>query len=179
MVAQDGRRASAGVPEPSRRRSLPLAAVPGPPTARRAALALAAIAFVCAVLGACSGSSESPARADEACPLFGRLDATAAGLEQADVADPDAFEQALEAAVTAYSATVADLREVTPDELHDDLERLEAAVGQYDFDEAARVKTALDDYVERECPSLTTTTVPTTLVPVTPSTATPLPSAQE
>jgi hypothetical protein len=93
-----------------------------------------------------------------ACPLLTRMADTAASVEQADLSDPQAFDEVLEAAVMEYNATLDDLRDSLPDDLDDTLDRLEAAMEQYDFDEALRVRAPLDAYAEAECSIATTTT---------------------
>lgn len=116
-----------------------------------------------------AGSAADPAAA---CALVGRLADTAEIVERADVADPDAFAEALDTAVSEYAAILEELREETPDELAGDLDRLEAAVTQYDFDEAVRARAALDDYADRTCPPAPapagSSTAPSSLPPVTP-----------
>ena len=113
-------------------------------------------------LAACSGGGgddldpfEGP---NAACPLLARMADTATAVEQADISDPAAFDEILEAAVMEYTAILDDLRDTVPDELDDTLDRLEAAMEQYDFDEALRVRAPLDAYAEAECTVTTTTT---------------------
>lgn len=139
-------------------------------------LAVAAPVALVLVLAGCGGGGAG-ADASAACPLVERLAGTAEIVERADVADPDAFAEALDTAVSEYVAILEELREETPDELAGDLDRLEAAVTQYDFDEAVRARAALDDYAARTCPPAPASSVPATggssippssLPPVTP-----------
>ena len=102
------------------------------------------------VLAGCGGGGAG-ADAAAVCPLVTRLAGTAEIVAQADLADPDAFAQALDAAVSEYVAILGELREEAPEELADDLDRLEAAVTQYDFDEAVRARAALDEFAGRSC----------------------------
>jgi hypothetical protein len=106
-----------------------------------------------ALMGAGCGTGGAGADTSRVCGLVERLAATATAVERADVADPDAFAAALEAAVAEYRAVLDELREVTPEELAGDLDRLEAAVTQYDFAEAVRARAALDRHAGRTCPS--------------------------
>ena len=111
--------------------------------------------------GCSSGGSDDVdplAGPNGACPLLTRMADTATQVEQADLSDPEAFDEVLEAAVIEYTATLDDLRDSLPDDLDDTLDRLEAAMEQYDFDEALRVRAPLDAYAEAECTIATTTT---------------------
>ena len=119
---------------------------------------------ICAALGAqCSGGggggaaalSESP---EAACNLIDRLAETAQLVEKADISDPEKFQRALDDAVEQYVGTIDDLRTATPERLHDSLDRLQAAVEQYDFDDAMAARGPLDEYAKDECAPETTTT---------------------
>jgi hypothetical protein len=133
------------------------------------ATAAAIVAVPVLALAACGGAGAGADPA-AACGLVGRLADTAEIVERADVADPDAFAEALDAAVSEYVAILEDLREAAPEELAGDLDRLEAAVTQYDFDEAVRARAALDDYADRTCPparaTAATSRAPSSLPPV-------------
>jgi hypothetical protein len=92
-----------------------------------------------------SGSKASP------CPLIATLDSTAASVAHADVSDPQAFKRTLDDAVTKYVTTVQQLRAVVPADVKPDLDRLEAAVHQYRFQDAAGMRTSLDAYAASNC----------------------------
>ena len=113
-------------------------------------------------LTACGGTSGGTGfdPATRACPVFRELEDLAASVEDADVSDPDAFEQSMSNAVDEFSSLIDELREVLPDELVDDLDAYEAAVIQYDFDEARAARAPLDQYVEVACVTPTTVTTP-------------------
>ncbi|HEX5097721.1 MAG TPA: hypothetical protein VFX21_16995 [Acidimicrobiia bacterium] len=118
---------------------------------------------ICAGLAACSGGGSGgptalTASPEAACTLIGRLSDTGELVEKADISDPEAFESALDDAVAKYVATIDDLRKVAPDDLRDDLDRLQAAVEQYDFDDAFAARAPLDEYADAECTEDTTTT---------------------
>jgi hypothetical protein len=117
-------------------------------------VALGLLAAACSSGGASDGGSK-----DDVCALVARLDETAATIAKADVSDPGTFEQTLDDAVHDYVETVRDLRPLVPDHLHEDLDRLEAAVDQRDFTEALDARRALDGDPATACaPSTTTTT---------------------
>ena len=110
------------------------------------------------VVVACNGGDGAPdARSSAVCPLLDRLGQAGQTVERADVADPDEFAAALDDAVAQYVSTVSKLRPLVPEELHDDLDRLEAAVRRHDFDAAVAARSALDDYATLQCQSSTTT----------------------
>ncbi len=113
--------------------------------------------------GACSSGSgaEHSTRKPPPCPLIEKLDETAASVAGADVADPDAFGRTLDQAVATYVSTVRQLRKETPSELHDDLERIGAAVDQYRFQDAVNARAALDTFAAMTC-GTATAAVPTT-----------------
>jgi hypothetical protein len=109
-----------------------------------------------ACLGACSsgsGRAKKSTPAQSPCPLVAQLDATAATVARANVADPDAFKRTLENAVDRYVATVRELKRVTPADLRADLDRMEAAVHQYRFQDAATARASLDAFASTACGS--------------------------
>jgi hypothetical protein len=112
---------------------------------------------VVACLGACSsgssGGDKKSAPRESPCPLVARLDATAATVAHADVSDPAAFKVTLAAAVDRYVATVRALKRVTPQDLRADLDRMEAAVHQYRFQDAASARASLDAFAASMCGS--------------------------
>jgi hypothetical protein len=112
---------------------------------------------VVACLGACSGSSsrgsQKTAPKESPCPLVAQLDATAATVARANVSDPAAFQRTLAAAVDRYVATVRALKRVTPENLRSDLDRMEAAVHQYRFEDAASARASLDAFAASACGS--------------------------
>jgi hypothetical protein len=140
---------------------------------------------VSALLASCSGSSAgskaSPSGAHPGtCTFVARLDAIANSVAQADVHDPNTFKRTLDTAVRDYVTNVRDLRAVTPVELHDGLERVEADVQQYRFDAALTDRAELDAYAARSCgrslKTVTATGGPTTGGSL-PSTTTTAPAA--
>jgi hypothetical protein len=119
---------------------------------------------ICAGLAAqCSGGGGGGPGAlgsssEVACTLIGRLAETAQVVEKADISDPEAFQSALDDAVAQYVATIDDLRSAVPEHLRDDLDRLQAAIEQYDFEDALAARAPLDEYAKAECTPETTTT---------------------
>jgi len=110
------------------------------------------IAVVAMTGSACSGFSKHAGDSHRsACPLFTELDRTARAVGRADVADPGQFQQTLDTATKHYAATARELRKVVPARLRSDVDRLEAAVEQYRFGDAATARHDLDDYATRRC----------------------------
>jgi hypothetical protein len=120
-------------------------------------------------LGACSGGASHKAKATSTsgapCPLFARLDDAVASVAQANVADPVAFNRTFDEAVQNYVATLQSLRPEVPAELRGDVDRLQAAVDQRNFQDAAGARISLDAYASSHCgrtlPPAPTTTVTT------------------
>ena len=132
------------------------------------ALALVALGLV-SMLGACSdGESPFAAGSASACSLVERLGSTAETLEQADPADPEEFQAALDDAVLQFTGVVDALLEQTPDRLHDDLRAMRAAAEQLRFSDAVAARAALDDWARDECGLLPVTTT----TPAAPSSTT-------
>jgi hypothetical protein len=105
-----------------------------------------------AVTGACGGDSSEPETTSaEACALLDEMAAHARVVEQADVADPEAFTAALDEAVEAYTADLERLRDVTPDALDVPIDDLEAAMADHEFDKAATARIAIDEFAATEC----------------------------
>jgi hypothetical protein len=120
----------------------------------RRGIASGLLVFVSMSLGACSGGSgrdKTTAPKQSPCPLVARLDQTAATVARADVRDPDAFKRTLDDAVNRYVATVRELKRVTPAELKPELDRMEAAVHQYRFQDAATARASIDTYTATTC----------------------------
>jgi hypothetical protein len=145
----------------------------GWPVAKR----FAACVVVALAIAGCSGGSgrsngASGAASAKACTLIATLDETTANVAKLDVSDPDAYKQGLDAAVTKYADTVRELKNEVPNNLGPDLDRLEAAVHQYRFDDAAAAKQSLDSYAADKCGRVA---APTTVA--TPSTSTPTTAA--
>lgn len=127
----------------------------------RIAVRAAAALSLGVALSACAGGGGGPGEGGSArdlCALYDRLGETATQVEQADVSDPERFEASLQSAVDQYVASVEDLREVAPDELHEDLDRLGAAAAQFRFDDALDARVSLDEYAAERCSSATPTT---------------------
>jgi hypothetical protein len=123
---------------------------------RRFVLAVAAAAVALGAAG-CNGGSGGAAVAgvgsgtEAMCALMARLDETGKTVASADVQDPARFSRALAGAVKQYTEITRDLRRVVPDDLRDDVERLQAAVEQYRFNDAVDDHAALEAYATREC----------------------------
>ena len=126
------------------------------------------LVLVALSLCACSSSAgrdKTTQPKQSPCPLVARLDQTAAMVARADVRDPDAFKRTLDDAVNRYVATVRELKRVTPSDLKPDLDRMEAAVHQYRFQEAATARASIDTYAATTCgrtPPSTGTRTPST-----------------
>jgi hypothetical protein len=117
-------------------------------------IALGALALVAPACSKGGGGAVVPgigSGTKAVCELMERLDATGATVERADVKDPTQFTGALAAAVKRYGELAAELRRVVPDDLRDDVERLQAAVEQYRFGDAVDEHAALEAYAAREC----------------------------
>jgi len=114
------------------------------PVVPAAALLLAA----CGVTGSKSAGGGSHA---SACAYVAKLDEIAAGVAQADVHDPVAFNKTLDAAVHDYVSNVKSLRAVAPSSLSASLDRVESDVQQYRFDAARTDRAELDAYAARNC----------------------------
>lgn len=108
---------------------------------------LVALATAC---GSSHGVDSSASRAT-ACKLFTQLDHIATDVGHSDVADPEHFHQSIDAAAERYAKTVRELRPVVPDTLHPALDRLEAAIEQYRWTDAATARRSLDAYATRSC----------------------------
>ena len=123
-----------------------------------------AILFAALVAGlasaACSsggGSGIGGAAAEEAaCPLIERLRSAGDLVAGADVADPAAFDSALDDAVADYLSTLDALADVVPEGLALDLETLRASVEQYRFDDAVAARAPLDAWAAETCDTTTT-----------------------
>ncbi|MGQ0825088.1 MAG: hypothetical protein ACT4OX_08700 [Actinomycetota bacterium] len=120
--------------------------------------ARAVIAVVVAVGGAGGDSGDgAPARARaRACPMLEALDDIAQTVEDADVADPDEFDETMDTAVERFRAVIEDLRAAVPESVASDLDAYEAAVVQFDFDEARAARASLDQFAVAECVPTTT-----------------------
>jgi hypothetical protein len=108
----------------------------------------AALLAGCGGRDAVAGAGDGPART---CAALDRLAATGEPVEQADVADPDAFTETLERAADAYVGALDDLREVAPERLHATIDDLARAVERGDLDRARTVRAPLDAYAVQEC----------------------------
>ena len=117
----------------------------------RRPLVCCVLAFVATACSSGSQDANKPAAKASPCPLIATLDSTAAAVAHANVADPQAFKHTLDAAVAKYVTTVQELRQVVPDNVKPDLDRLEAAVHQYRFEDAASMRASLDAYASAHC----------------------------
>ena len=144
----------------------------GWPVAKR----FAACLVVALAIAGCSGGSGSSKGASstgsgKACALIATLDETTASVAHLDVSNPDAYKQGLDAAVTKYADTVRQLKGEVPTDLGPDLDRLEAAVHQYRFDDAVAAKQSLDSYAADKCGRVATPTTVAATSTSTPTTA--------
>jgi hypothetical protein len=143
----------------------------GPVRKRSTGRVVACTTILLVVLGAAACSQDSEKTSDtpkeSPCPLIERLDATAAKVARADVSDPDRFDKALTQGVETYVATVKQLQDLMPSEMRPDLERMEAAVNQYRFNDVADARAALDTYAAAHCAPTATTAPPASSVPPT------------
>jgi hypothetical protein len=130
------------------------------------------VAFGAAACSNDSGDDEASTPSASPCPLIEQLDTTAAKVARADVSDPDGFDRTLDDAVEKYVATVKELQEIVPSDMRPDLERMEAAVNQYRFGDAANARAALDTYAAAHCAPTATTAPGVSSTPPTTSTAT-------
>jgi hypothetical protein len=126
---------------------------------RRLLPLLAACLFASGALAACSGgggdgSSSSSGGGDgpaATCAALDDLAGTAQAVEQADVTDPEAFEQTLERSVEQYTDRLDALRDVAPESLQRAIDRVERAVDKHDFPAALTARAPLDAYAAKEC----------------------------
>jgi hypothetical protein len=122
------------------------------PVVKQLAACLVVALAIVGCSGGSGGSKASPSGgSNKACGLIANLDQTTASITKLDISDPDAYKQGLDDAVTKYAATVRELKAEVPDKLAPDLDRLEAAVHQYRFDDAAAAKQSLDAYAADKC----------------------------
>ncbi len=154
-----------------------LSATRYPPPVQRGRWYLVAVAVVSAasVLAACGSGGLTPSagaggNSRTPCGLISRLDAVAAGVRSAPVADPVAFKRTLDDAVTRYRDTLRQLRTVAPPAVGASLDQVEADVSQYRFDAAHTDAAALDEYALRTCNrpipgAVTSTTAPPVSAP--------------
>jgi hypothetical protein len=127
----------------------------------------AVLAGMAIVLAACSGGgghkAATTSTSSAPCPLFTQLDRAVADVADANVSDPVAFNHTFDAAIQQYVDTLRSLRAVVPAELRGDVDRLEAAVDQRNFQDAATARVPLDAWAASHCgrtlpPAPTTTT---------------------
>lgn len=143
---------------------------------RRVVRAVPTLVVVAILLASCSGGGGGKKSAAAApCPLFQRLDEIVASVSHADVSDPEASKRTLDEGVQNYAAALQSLRNVVPVTLQGDVDRVEAAVHQYRFQDAAAARGALDAYAATTCgrraaPVSSTTTTPVTAEPTTDTT---------
>ena len=129
------------------------------PTHFAACCAAAGVLFAAAGgLAGCGGSGDGDgggsAAADgpeKTCAALDELAGTAQELEQVNVADPDAFADALTGAVKAYKDELDALRKVAPDVLQDPIDDVERAVSKHDFTAAITAREPLDEFATAEC----------------------------
>jgi hypothetical protein len=142
----------------------------------------AATVLIATLLAGCTGGGSDgsePTNRASPCELVARLDMIAAGVARIDISDPAESQKQIDAAIAEYVSTVRALRGVAPDDMKADLDRVESAVQQSRFEDAATDRASLDVYAARNCGrSATTTTsgsgtVPSTTAPASTVTTAP------
>ena len=123
---------------------------------RRLPLLLAVCFLAAALLGACGGGgggggSSKGDGPEQTCAALDRLAGTAAAVEQANVADPEAFADALSHAVHTYTGELDALRKVAPDELQDAIDDVDHAMSKHHFTDAVAARAPLDHYAAAHC----------------------------
>ncbi len=113
------------------------------------AVALALAAAACSSGGGHKATPKSSATAP--CPLFADLDRAVASVSAANVSDPVAFNETFDHAVQTYVDTLRRLHDAVPAELRDDVDRLEAAVDQRNFQDATAARVPLDAWAASHC----------------------------
>ena len=88
---------------------------------------------------------------EQTCAALDRLAGTAAAVEQANVADPEAFADALSHAVHAYTGELDALRKVAPDELQDAIDDVDHAMSKHDFADAVAAARRSTRYAAAHC----------------------------
>jgi hypothetical protein len=123
---------------------------------RRLPFLLAVCFLAAAPLAACGGGGgaggstkgDGPA---QTCAALDRLADTGAAVEHANVADPEAFADALSDAVHEYTGELDALRKVAPDELQDAIDEVDHAMSKHDFADAVAARAPLDAYAAAHC----------------------------
>ncbi len=121
---------------------------------RRLALLSVALVVGLAPVGCSAGGGGGiggAAAEEAACPLIERMRSAGDLVAEADVADPEAFEKALDDAVADYLSTLDALVDVVPEELANELGTLRASVEQYRFDDATAARAPLDEWAADTC----------------------------
>jgi hypothetical protein len=124
---------------------------------RVAAVAAVLAALVAGCSGGGSDDDAEPVNRASPCELVARLDTIAASVARIDVADPAESQKQIDAAIAEYVSTVRALRDVAPGDLQTDLDRVESAVQQSRFEDAAADRASLDAYAARNCGRSATT----------------------
>ena len=122
---------------------------------RRLPLLLAVCFLAAALLGACGGGGGGGASSkgdgpEQTCAALDRLAGTAAAVEQANVADPEAFADALSDAVHAYTGELDALRKVAPDDLQDAIDDVDHAMIEAPL-HGRGCRAPLDRYAAADC----------------------------
>ena len=113
-------------------------------------VALVALVLLAACSAGGSGLSADAQRAN-ACALIARLPASADALTNSGVADPDAFQRELDAAVLQYSGTLRALESTVPSSLADDVARVRRRVNADDFTGALAARAPIDRWARANC----------------------------
>jgi hypothetical protein len=112
---------------------------------------LAAASLVACGGGGGGGGSTKGDGPEQTCAALDRLAGTAVAVEQANVADPEAFADALSRSVHTYTAELDALRKVAPDELQDAIDDVDHAMSKHDFADAVAARAPLDAYAAAHC----------------------------
>ena len=121
---------------------------------RRAFLTGCSVAAAALIFAACSGSSAAkPFGAAPACPELAQLARTGEAVAHTAVADPAAFDAALNNAVSRYVHVAERLRASVPVRLRPDVDRMIAAARRRRFSDAEAARSQIDDYAQAVCKS--------------------------
>jgi len=123
---------------------------------RRSPFLLAVCFLAAAPLASCGGgggggASTSGDGPEQTCAALDRLAGTAEVVQQANVADPEAFADTLSDAVHAYTRQLDALRKVAPDQLQDAIDEVDHAMVKHDFADAVAARAPLDHYAAAHC----------------------------
>ena len=116
-----------------------------------ATLIVLGLATACSGGGGNNAAKQQATNTNSACGLVAKLDTIAASIAHADVSDPAAFKTTLQTAVTEYADTLRRLAPLMSPDVRSDVERVEASVKQYRFEEAQGERASIDTYARTNC----------------------------